>query len=502
MQSDQTVVRAAEQDRGGTNARALTLLAGAAVLSALVYWLAFSRAYSLLDLYNQPVFDLRRRARAVPAARWWLLAAFLVQSGWYWLGLRAARRARGPAAWPIVLMGALVSAAILLFMFPFGAADIFDYIMHGRILGVYDANPFVQVGSNFPRDPFCPYMAWRDQPSTYGPLWTMLGGVVARLAGDGVVANVLAFKLLAGVFFFAGVGVIADTLRRIAPERALAGVVTLAWNPIVLYETFGNGHNDMAMIFWVLAAAGLIARRRYTLAILALVVGGLFKYIPILLLPAAGLIALRGLPGMWARLRFVLIAGLAAVLLIELAYLPFWNGLETLAFVRRRDLYTTSLPAFLYAWLQVPWGAERARFILGTATAMLTVAFALWQGVRAWCDCSWLSFPRAAFWIALFYLLFTCLWFQEWYTVWPAALAALMLSDRAMWLSASLNLAGVTKPLIFAPLWLWLDPLPPGPWRELRLGPAVLALPWLALLWYLVTYKRPRRANVRVQHDR
>ena len=54
----------------------------------------------------------------------------------YWLGVRAAQRAQGRVAWLVVLGGALVSGGLLLWMYPIDAADIFDNIMHGRILGV------------------------------------------------------------------------------------------------------------------------------------------------------------------------------------------------------------------------------------------------------------------------------------------------------------------------------------------------------------------------------
>ena len=102
-------------------------------------------------------------------------------------------------------------------------------------------------------------------------------------------------------------------LRRFAPERALAGVLLLAWNPVVLVETIGHGHNDLAMMVWFLAATWALANRRFTLAILALVMGGLFKHRRVLMLPTAGLIALRARPDNRMRRRFVIVTGIAAV---------------------------------------------------------------------------------------------------------------------------------------------------------------------------------------------
>jgi hypothetical protein len=216
----------------------------------------------------------------------------------------------------------------------------------------------------------------------------------------------------------------------------------------------------------------------------------MFKFIPILLLPAAGFIALRQLSTSRERLRFLLTAGMSASILVVLLYLPFWRGPEVLTVFRRMNLFTTSLPAFLLAWLQSSWGEEFTIDILSFGAALLTGLFALWQGFRASQSGSWLAFPKAAFQIVLFYLLLTCLWFQEWYTIWPVALAAILPWGQAVPLAILFNYAGLMKPLVFGPLWLWQRPLPTKAWRELRLGPAVLALPWMVILTRLIVRRR------------
>jgi hypothetical protein len=473
--------------------RSTWVLAGIALSSVLVYWLAFVNPYNLLDLYGEPLLDLKDLSESDPLAHWRLLGGFLVQAVLYWLGWRAARHARGRAAWGVVLAGALASSAILLFLYPYGAADVFDNIMHGRILGVYGANPFQRVPADFKQDPFYLYVAWRYRASAYGPGWELLAGGAARLAGESIVTNALVFKALTGAFLVASVGVVAASLRRVAPERALAGVVLLAWNPVILYETFGQGHNDMAMVFWILAAVWLLLQRRYTLTILALVVGALFKFIPLLMLPAAMLVALRDLQG--SRARFVVVTlGLAAALVV-LAYAPFWRGTGTLDIKRRLELFTTSLPAVSYVLLKRGLGDVRAAAIVSRVAAGLTVLFALGQGFKAWRDRTWLGFPQAVFNILMFYLLLTCLWFQSWYAVWPLGIAALLPPGHSARLGALFGFAALSKPLIFGPLWLWIRPLPPRIWRESRLGPAVLALPWLYALFALWHTRRRRRTK-------
>lgn len=480
----------------------VVLLLATSILSVLSYTLFFVVPFGLVDLAGQPLLDLYRLSQADPRARWLVVAGYLILGGLYWVGWRAAQRVGGRLAWGIVLGGSLASATLLLFMAPFGAADIFDNIMHGRVLGVYGANPFQDVVAQFRGDRFYGYTAWRRAPSAYGPAWELLAGGMAWLLhqtlevrGTGrvanVVAHVLAFKMIGGVFLAGSIGVVAAVLRRQAPERALAGVVLLGWNPVLLVETMGHGHNDIAMIFWVLAAAWALLGGRHILAVLALVTGALVKFVPMLLLPAAVLIALRDLPHGRQRLRFLLVAAVAATLLVVLLYAPFWEGSETLSIERRQEMFTSSLPAVGWAILQGPWGKESAATGVSLIAAGLTVVVALWQAGRAWRDRSWLGFTRAAYVTIMFYLLVTCLWFQSWYAIWPLGLAALLPPGHAARLAALLGYVALAKPLIFEPLWLWQRPLPPKAWRELRLGPAVLAIPWLYVLLVWIRQKVP-----------
>jgi rSAM/selenodomain-associated transferase 1 len=486
---------AAQKLRAIVQNKSIFVLATAGILTALVYWLTFVRPHTLFALYRRPLLDMYDLVKMDSLARWRLLGGFLVQGALYWLGWRAARHARGRAAWIIVLVSTIASCVVLLFLYPYGAADVFDNIMHGRILGVYGANPFERLASEFKMDPFYRYTAWRHNTSAYGPGWEILAGGAARLAGDAVIANVLVFKLLAGAFLWASIGVVAAVLRRAAPERALAGIVLLAWNPVILYETFGQGHNDMAMVLWILVAVLTLLHRRYVLTVLALVTGALFKFIPLLMLPAATLIALRDLPDARARARFVVLAFGVAALLVGLAYRPFWHGKETLDIERRQELFTTSLPSVSFVALEQQLGEESAASTVSRIAAGLTVLFALIQAVGAWRNRTWLAFPQAAFYILIFYLLLTCLWFQSWYAVWPLGIAALLPPGHAARLGALFGYAVLAKPLIFGPMWLWVRPLPSQFWREIRLGPAVLALPWLYTLFALWHTRHARRAK-------
>jgi hypothetical protein len=469
----------------------------AAVVGAALYLGVFTLPLNIFKLQTYFHLDLERWQIGSGHVQWLLYATLLAEGALYWLAWQAAGMARGRAAWAVAIGGAIVLAVPLFFIYPVGSTDIFDYIMHGRMIALYHADPFKLVAAQFPGDIFSTYSGWATATSAYGPLWESLAGFVARFGGNSVASNVLVFKLLEGLFLAGSGALIALVLRRAAPERALAGFVLFTWNPIVLYETVGNGHNDMVMVFCMLAAAAALYFRRYTLAILLLVAGTLFKYIPVLMLPAAGLIALRDLPDWRGRVRFVVVAGLLAAALVVASYAPYWHGLQTLAINRREQLFTTSLTTMILWLIQPAMPLDKAMGLISRLAFVATMLFACWEGLRAWRDRSWLSFTRSAYHISVFYILAAVTWLWPWYSLWPLALAALLPAGWETALAEILAFDLSLRPFVYS--WLIIH-RPAGAtagWVELRLSPATLGAAWLtaAGLFIAALVSRFRRAT-------
>lgn len=475
--------------------KAILSLSGLAILNVLIYGTVFLPLANLQELYQEPRLNLYTLPQGGIPGLWRVILAFSILGLVYWQGWRLARQLQGKAAWAIVLGGSLVSAGALLFMYPFGAADIFDNILRGRMLGIYAANPLLPASSQFTADPLYKYIAWKGWPSAYGPGWEVAAGLAARLVGEGVIANVLAFKLLPGIFLFASLALVALILWKLAPQQALAGTLLLAWNPIVLYETWGNGHNDMAMVFWILAAALALLNRRYTLAILALVAGALFKFIPVLLIPPAVVLALRELRNPRHRLAFLATTVLLSILLIVLAYAPFWDGARVLNILRRTQLYTSSLPATIYySLLNQHWMKDQASALVSRAALGLTVSFVFWKGWKVWRTPTFDETIEAAVQILLFYLLVTCLWFQNWYSLWPIGLVPLLKPGLTRRMALLVGFATLSKPMGIGPVLFWPKPAIAQPWLEIWFTLGVLGLPWIYWLFSVWKVKRDRPA--------
>ncbi|HEX9840001.1 MAG TPA: hypothetical protein VGA72_11665 [Anaerolineales bacterium] len=467
-------------------------LALVVLASMLIYVFAFLLPINLLELYDQPRLDRDLLFYQGTPSYVRLSLAFIGVWALYWLGYRISLRVEGRRAWIVVIAGMLAFIVVFLFVAPFDAADIYDNIMHGRILGVHGANPFQQVIADFPDDPFYEYAAWKKARSAYGPLWESLAGLTAWLAGDGIIANVLAFKLLPGLFHVAGVALVVMYLIRESKGQALSGALLLGWNPMILYETWGNGHNDAAMAFWFLLAAWWITRHRYTLAALSLLAGALIKFLPIVLIPAVLLIAWRSLETISARLAFLAKTGALAFVITAAAYYPFWNGLASFSVERRMNMFTTSIPAVIYRLLKPTLGLDESARLVSLAALGLLAVFVLIQSFRIKdAGRPGRDFLQITFNILAFYLLVTCLWFQQWYSIWLICLAPL-LSPQSRNLALVFGFWVVSKQLVFGPE--YVPTMFFKPETAIRLEPlltsTVLGVPWLYAMWILIREKR------------
>src|SRR4051812_394602 len=153
------------------------------------------------------------------------------------LYLAACRLARGRATrlGIGVVAGVAVLAQLLAVLAPYGfSGDVYSYAIYGRIFAVYGGSPYLDAPIRHAGDPFYDYVYWLYVPSFYGPLWTLISGGIALVAGDDVGLAVLLFRLVEAVSVLAATGLVFVLLRRTDPERALVGAVMLGWCPLVI----------------------------------------------------------------------------------------------------------------------------------------------------------------------------------------------------------------------------------------------------------------------------
>jgi hypothetical protein len=306
---------------------------------------------------------------------------FLALFGLYLLALVTIDRTPRRAAVATVLGATLAFQVVVLPLPGVFTTDLFSYAMYGEIAGRFGDSPYVEAPDQYPTHPL--YLMinplWRDAPSVYGPLWIGLSSAVGAALGGQVLAEVLAYRLLADLSHWVNLGLLWWALHRLRPGGEALGLALYAFNPLVVFEFAANGHNDGTMLLFVLLCFGWLARGRVWLGVAALVLSMATKYTTVIVLPLVLWWAVRTQPSWWRRLALAGAAGLAGLAAIAAAYLPWWRGPATLGpliYWVSTPLYANYAPIGIAGWVRDRlvdggWGWDEAEGFAYTAQRLL-----------------------------------------------------------------------------------------------------------------------------------
>lgn len=345
----------------------------------------------------------REGGTAEQGTAWPFLALLVASLAAYLAGLALLRHAALPLR---VVLG--VGAAIQLV--PLAAplllsTDAWTYWGYGWIVVDGGGNPYVDPPSAFPESPAAASLGadWRDTPSVYGPVFTLLSEPVALAAGDSPDAAAWLFKGLAA----AAIVVATLAVAAIAARPVLAAAF-VCWNPVLAVHAAGGGHNDALVGGLAALAVALAVRRRPDLSGAAWALAVLVKWVPLVFLALATLAArARGTP---TGGRGIAVAALAAAAVGTWRYGLDW--LRALGPLADNAVHETSyaLPSRLEQ-LGVPDRASLALAVTALAVGLLALA----RGARR-------GEPRLG--RAACLVLLTTPYLAVWYLAWALPLAA------------------------------------------------------------------------------
>lgn len=399
---------------------------------------------------------------------------------------------------------------VLMFQRGLLSSDIYSYTWYSRIWVEHRLSPYTHPPVEFlnlDREGSIHWVGWQKEPAVYGPAWMLISSAFYRtsqLLQDSFSAQLLSLRLLAdlahllnGALVWAIAGLM---LARKGPVRALqrfrrpyprlqartrwrrdarlarlrsdtvtpddgqpagnlgfqtAALLFYLWNPLLLVEFAGNGHNDVLMLTFVLAAIWLYLKGMWQLGALALGVAALVKLPALMFVPGYlwlllwdGVRASRGehgarrfVAGGWRAAQSLGIIVASWVLL----YLPFWEGPRTLLPLvsgpaNREYLHT--LPAAI--WWNAPEplanlfsGGENRELFMESARRFLganvRLVFLGLLGVVAllatWKARTFDKAVTAWGWVAIAAIMAQG-WFWPWYVSWAIVPAVFSASKR------------------------------------------------------------------------
>jgi hypothetical protein len=418
-----------------------------------------------------------------------LLALYLT----FALALTTAQSTHSHPSSRWVLFFGCLFGLTLIWLYPVTATDLFQYVLRARIWVVHHANPMRTPPAAFPDDPLLPFAGeWRVSASPYGPVWELLAGSVARLGFVTPLSGAIAYKIVAFGGYLACTLLLYHAVRR--RRDGVVSMLFFAWNPLVLIQGVGNGHNDLVMLAWLLLA--MVLQRRdacdspaferslfriaaATLALLTKVSAGLMG----LLLAGE---SLRDVP---PRRRIALLATMGGMVatLVLLAFAPFglpWQSLSgVLEEIRHRYTYTIAATLRLGLGTLIP--AQAAWDVPRTTGQILFLGVLGWTSVRLWQRR--LDLASAGF-LAYFAYLLGGASYRIWYPLWLVPLATLSASPLIRQHTLLLCLTSELSIVFFYFVWRWL--WPQASWLHMHL----LVVPWqFGIPLFLPVVLRARR---------
>ncbi len=407
-----------------------------------------------------------------------MLAAFIAQVA----AFVAVMRSDKPSLWKWMIgpIGAHIIQGIL--MIP-SNSDVFFYEAVGDF-AANGRNPYTSELMDWPDHPLIPFNFWIDIGTVYGPHWVNYNRVVMDIVGPDPIVATLVQKALAGIFAFAlGLFIywFAKKLSGGNQKLAVAAAVLVAWQPNMILESSGQVHNDPHTV--LIATAGLalvilggLAGLRGGLILVAVSV--MIKFITLPLFGVLGIIRIveRKKPMGWVKRIFGnwIVDGIAIGAVIVGAFLPYWEGPETVheMLAEPDRLYTHPVWRGIQSLLGVlfpdsisgGWTAFSRPF-LQFATIGLSIAVVVWLGYRLWNDprvtddpekdpltpegLPWWTRHVLYGWLIIFLILsFIPVNSHPWYWVWPipavAQVIAYELRHERQWSIAKM------------PTWFWV----------------------------------------------
>jgi len=496
-------------------------------VSGFIYGLIFTIPFPLTKFYATiPPVDYTKLTRYSPAGFIAYVVGICLLFGLYLWAIRLTAPTDGPrkkegealtgsqasaVSGRFVFVSSTFLAAISVLSYPLTAIDLFIYAIRTRGWVLYQHNPLATAPAElYAGDPWLGLAGeWLDAPSPYGPVWELLSLGAFYLSGADFLPHLLALKIVAMLAYLGCVWLVYKTIQLIQPAWTIAGTVALAWSPLVLLESVQNGHNDIIMAFFMLAAVWVYVKwitdhqaaggNRAIVSMLLicffLALSILVKFVTIIVVPFFLLALAMPQPNWWRRSGVIGLSGLTVTILVVAAMLPFWPGRENWAVLKAGSQAGRSLLALLILGLRELFGLN---FAFDFSRNLILVIFALiylyflWQTITRMRPAAVSRFGPTlpivpSFYVLFWYVLLAAPVFHAWYLLWFLPLAPLVFPNRRPFMASTVfSITALLMIPYFETVRVWYPALLENQFIGHLVGiPLLIGPPLLALLWPL-----------------
>lgn len=427
-----------------------------------------------------------------------LFAALLVLLA-FGVGNRALRDSSAPVAPPFLVMFLLAILFSITMLFSPISLNTFSQEMlasglYGRMIAIHHVNPYSVAPTAFSQD-FLQSVLHLTATTHFGSVWLDTSFGVTLLAGESIANILLDFRVLALLAHLANAVLLWSILARLKPQVRLSLSLLYAWNPLILLFGIAYVHQEIVLITVVLLAIFFFQRNSPTIGWIFVLLTALINllWLPLVLLFFRYMLHESRILRANQRLLWWLGMALTSVIVIVLAYAPYWHGLGSGGFATQLhdaflpDTAMNSIDASLLnlpiaahvSWLLAPhsWSL----FVLGLMSLFLILGLLLADTLEL--------IVLFSCWLLLI-LVFLSPTYWPWYTLGPVALA-LCSTHRRTLLLAIMLMIGTLLSFCFLLMSSWKGQ------ALVTIGLPIIIWGWV--LFFSVTWQM---VGERTQHER
>jgi alpha-1,6-mannosyltransferase len=367
----------------------------------------------------------------------------------------------------LVLKWAVAFAVVSSFAYPIFTQDFWLSIVWGDMIAS-GINPYYdkftpEMLDGLPLDHF-------PMTMSYGPLWALISGAIVAVGGGSVLATAVLFKAALAAAWCASLWLIDRIMRLAAPGNRARSLAVAGWVPLGVWQTVGEGHNDIAMALPALLWLLLLLQNKWS-APLALAASAVCKYTmaPLLLIDVLHSLRTRRMLLWQYAVRLILPALFSLAVLAAFYRSPqFFDGVKLISswhFLQPSDAFAAVNTA-LGGWLSPLSGLVTVIF----PAIAVHQCFTFWKKP----DTEQLLRSATAVMAAVSFAAINHLW--PWYLIWTLPLVAVV---PGWWLSRFILGLAIFAPFTVIVWWV--------PEAEDYKDLAALVMYAGAALWTLLT---------------
>ena len=316
----------------------------------------------------------------------------------------------------------IIVAVLFTVILPMTTTDIFYYIATGWGEAKYGINPYytsikqLKEDRDITDDEILNKMpkVWEEQKIVYAPAWPLVCKVLSFLSFGSLPAALLIFKLFNLILHIFNCWLVRKT-----SGKDVVGII-YALNPLILFETLTNVHNDVLLLTFILLGIYFIFKKKkmplnIVLGVICFAIATSIKYVPILFIPFILLYTFRK-DKVGVRIAKCLGLALIFVLVLVGIYLLYAKDIFILAgILMQQGKYVKSLMLTLYV-------ITRSKYVF-LLSKILTGIFIIYYFVEVFRylfkkKIMLSSIFNELYVITILFLIFVITGFQTWYIMW------------------------------------------------------------------------------------